>query len=71
MTAALSMGDLGVILLFADAERATLPMQLYRLMQAYRQDDAAGAALLLLLLQPCAVLGIRQMGAHQCCGLRT
>ncbi|WP_428982584.1 thiamine/thiamine pyrophosphate ABC transporter permease ThiP [Roseinatronobacter domitianus] len=49
LTAALSMGDLGVILLFADAERATLPMQLYRLMQAYRQDDAAGAALLLLL----------------------
>jgi thiamine transport system permease protein len=49
LTAALSMGDLGVILLFAEAERATLPMQLYRLMQAYRQDDAAGAALLLLL----------------------
>ncbi|WP_227426745.1 ABC transporter permease subunit [Roseibaca sp. Y0-43] len=50
LTAALSMGDLGVILLFAEAERATLPMQLYRLMQAYRQDEAAGAALLLLLV---------------------
>ncbi|SUZ31342.1 Sulfate transport system permease protein CysW [Roseibaca ekhonensis] len=49
LTAALSMGDLGVILLFAEADRATLPMQLYRLMQAYRQDEAAGAALLLLL----------------------
>ncbi len=48
LTAALSMGDLGVILLFADAERATLPMQLHRLMAAYRQDQAAGAALLLL-----------------------
>lgn len=48
LTAALSMGDLGVIMLFAEREGATLPMQLYRLMTAYRQDDAAGAALLLL-----------------------
>jgi thiamine transport system permease protein len=42
------MGDLGVILLFAEREGATLPMVLYRLMTAYRQDDAAGAALVLL-----------------------
>ncbi len=48
LTAALSMGDLGVILLFAEREGATLPMVLYRLMTAYRQDDAAGAALVLL-----------------------
>lgn len=48
LTAALSMGDLGVIMLFAEREGATLPMQLYRLMTAYRQDDAAGAALVLL-----------------------
>ena len=50
LTAALSMGDLGVIALFADEDHATLPMQLYRLMGAYRTEDAAGAALLLLLL---------------------
>ena len=50
LTAALSMGDLGVITLFADAEQATLPLQVYRLMGAYRMDDAAGAALLLLVL---------------------
>ncbi len=50
LTAALSMGDLGVIMLFAEREGATLPMQLYRLMNAYRQDDAAGAALVLLAL---------------------
>ncbi|MDW4548997.1 ABC transporter permease subunit [Defluviimonas sp. D31] len=50
LTAALSMGDLGVIALFADAERATLPLQLYRLMGAYRMADAAGAAVLLLAL---------------------
>ncbi|PQO22341.1 thiamine/thiamine pyrophosphate ABC transporter permease ThiP [Rhodobacteraceae bacterium WD3A24] len=50
LAAALSMGDLGVIMLFADQDAATLPMQLYRLMGAYRMADAAGAALLLLAL---------------------
>ena len=50
LAAALSMGDLGVIALFADPDTATLPLQVYRLMGAYRMDDAAGAALLLLIL---------------------
>ena len=50
LAAALSMGDLGVIALFADPDRATLPLQVYRLMAAYRMDQAAGAALLLLAL---------------------
>jgi thiamine transport system permease protein len=50
LTAALSMGDLGVIVLFADPERATLPLQMYRLMSAYQMDTAAAAALLLLIL---------------------
>lgn len=50
LTAALSMGDLGVIALFADPDRATLPLQVYRLMGAYRMEQAAGAALLLLML---------------------
>ncbi len=48
LTAALSMGDLGVIALFADPDAATLPLQLYRLMAAYRMEDAAAAALLLM-----------------------
>ncbi len=48
IAAAFSMGDLGVIALFADPERATLPLQLYRLMGAYRMDAAMGAALLLM-----------------------
>ena len=47
---ALSMGDLGVITLFADPDTATLPLQIYRLMGAYRMEAAAGAALLLLVL---------------------
>lgn len=50
LAAALSMGDLGVIALFADPDTATLPLQIYRLMGAYRMDAAAGAALLLLAL---------------------
>ena len=50
LAAALSMGDLGVIALFADPDGATLPLQVYRLMGAYRMDDAAGASVLLLLL---------------------
>jgi len=49
LSAALSMGDLGVIALFADPDAATLPLQLYRLMAAYRMQDAAAAALLLLI----------------------
>jgi thiamine transport system permease protein len=48
IAAALSMGDLGVIALFADAERATLPLQVYRLMGAYRMEAAGGASVLLL-----------------------
>lgn len=50
LSAALSMGDFGVIALFASPEHATLPMQLYRLMGAYRMDQAASAGVLLLLL---------------------
>lgn len=50
LAAALSMGDLGVIALFADPERATLPLEILRLMGAYRMDTAAGAGLLLLAI---------------------
>jgi len=48
LAAALSMGDLGVVALFADPARATLPMQVYGLMSAYRSNQAAAAALLLM-----------------------
>lgn len=54
LAAALSMGDLGVIALFADPDRATLPLQVWRLMGAYRMEAAAGAALLLLCLSMAA-----------------
>jgi thiamine transport system permease protein len=48
LSAALSMGDLGVVALFADPNSATLPLALYRLMAAYKMEAASGAALLLL-----------------------
>jgi thiamine transport system permease protein len=50
LTGALSIGDLGVITLFADPDRTTLPLQMYRLMSAYQTEAAAGAALLLLVM---------------------
>lgn len=50
LAAAMSVGDLGVVTLFADPEVATLPLQMYRLMGSYRTDAASGAALLLLAL---------------------
>ena len=46
----MSMGDLGVVALFADPDHTTLPLQLYRLISAYRMDDAAATAVLLMLL---------------------
>lgn len=50
LAAALSMGDLGVITLFAGDAQETLPLAMYRLMGAYKMDAAAGAALLLLAI---------------------
>ncbi|PXW72040.1 thiamine transport system permease protein [Loktanella sp. PT4BL] len=50
LAAALSMGDLGVIALFAGQEQETLPLAMYRLMGAYRMETAASAALLLVVL---------------------
>ncbi|MEM6479831.1 MAG: ABC transporter permease subunit, partial [Pseudomonadota bacterium] len=50
LSAALSMGDLGVIALFANPDYQTLPLAMYQLMAAYRLEQAAGAALLLLAL---------------------
>jgi thiamine transport system permease protein len=49
VAAALAMGDVGVVALFAPAE-PTLPLQVLRLMGAFRSDDAAAAALLLATL---------------------
>jgi thiamine transport system permease protein len=50
LTAALSMGDLGLIALIGQNDQVTLPLVMQRLMGAYRLDAAAGAALLLIFL---------------------
>ncbi len=48
LSAALSMGDLGVIALFAPPDMATLPLTMYRLMTSYQMAAASGVALLLI-----------------------
>jgi len=50
IAAALSMGDLGVIALFAGDQSATLPLMVQRLAGAYRMDQAASASLLLVAI---------------------
>jgi thiamine transport system permease protein len=50
LAAALSIGDLGVIALFAGQAEETLPLAMYRLMGAYRMEAAASAALVLLAI---------------------
>ena len=48
LVAALSLGDLGVVALFAGEADVTLPLLVQRLMGAYRLQAAAGAALVLI-----------------------
>jgi thiamine transport system permease protein len=50
IAAALSMGDLGVIALFAGEQQATLPLVVSQLSGAYRSEAAASAALILIAL---------------------
>lgn len=50
IAAALSMGDLGVIALFAGEQQATLPLVVSQLAGAYRTEAAAAAALILVTL---------------------
>jgi len=46
----LSLGDLGIIALFGNDSFITLPWYLYGLMGSYQSRDAAGVALVMLLL---------------------
>jgi thiamine transport system permease protein len=50
LAAALSMGDLGIIALFAPPELTTLPLLMQQLMAAYRTEAAGGVALVLVAL---------------------
>jgi thiamine transport system permease protein len=64
LAAAFSMGDLGVITLFSDGRTQTLPLALFQLMGAYRMDQAAAAALLLIALSFSAFWLLDRIGHH-------
>lgn len=64
VSAALCMGDLGVIALFATEGGATLPLLVQRLMGAYRMDQAMGAALVLVSLSFALFALFDTLGRH-------
>ncbi|MFK5980977.1 MAG: ABC transporter permease subunit [Rhizobiaceae bacterium] len=57
----ISMGDLGVIALFGSQDFATLPWYLYQMMGSYRTHDAAGVALIMLILTLSVFLGFPRL----------
>jgi thiamine transport system permease protein len=64
LAAALSMGDLGVIALFADSNSATLPLLVQQLMGAYRMDQAAAAALVLVITSAALFFSLDRIGKY-------
>ncbi len=64
LAAALSMGDLGVIALFAGDRGATLPLIVQRLMGAYRMQDAAAAGLVLVVVSFALFWAFDRIGQH-------
>jgi thiamine transport system permease protein len=64
LSAAFSMGDLGVITLFSDGETRTLPLALFQLMGAYRMDQAAAAACLLMTITFALFWACDRIGHH-------
>ncbi|MGV8985513.1 MAG: thiamine/thiamine pyrophosphate ABC transporter permease ThiP [Cypionkella sp.] len=64
LAAALAMGDLGVIALFAGEGQATLPLVVQRLAGAYRMEEASAAALLLVALS-FALFAICDLGGRR------
>ena len=64
LSAALSMGDLGVITLFAGDRGVTLPLLVQQLIGAYRMDQAAAVALILVVASFTLFLGLDRCGAR-------
>jgi len=56
-----SLGDLGVIALFGSDDFITIPWYLYQLMGSYRTSQAAGVALILLVLVLCVFILIPKL----------
>ena len=59
---ALSLGDLGVIVLLGNPENATLPYQIMQLRTGYRLNAAAGASVLLLMMCLFAIVTFDGLG---------
>ena len=66
LSAALSVGDMGVIALFGSDNFRTLPWLLYQRSGRYQSDEAAAIALVLLLLSLVFFIGIERLvgGRH-------
>ncbi|OYU41349.1 MAG: thiamine/thiamine pyrophosphate ABC transporter permease ThiP [Pseudorhodobacter sp. PARRP1] len=64
LAAALSMGDLGVIALFAGDGGATLPLFVQHLIGAYRLQQAAAVSLILVAVSFALFLGFDRLGSH-------
>jgi len=61
----MSFGDLGVIALFGNRDFAPLPWLLYQKMGSYRTDDAAGIALILLVLTMVVFFALPRLLGHR------
>ena len=64
IAAALSMGDLGVVALFAGSDNATLPLLISRLSGACRMSEAASASLVLVVLSFTLFALFDRIGRH-------
>ncbi|MCW5722719.1 MAG: hypothetical protein KIS86_16400 [Devosia sp.] len=56
-----SLGDLGVIALFGTQDFQTLPLMMFRALGAYRNNDAAAIAALLLIFTIAAFIGLPRL----------
>ena len=56
-----SLGDLGVIALFGTQDFQTLPLMMFRALGAYRSNDAAAIAALLLVFTIAAFVGLPRL----------
>ncbi|HQZ13859.1 MAG TPA: hypothetical protein PK286_13335 [Devosia sp.] len=59
-----SLGDLGVIALFGTQDFATLPLLMQRALGAYRSNDAAGIAAVMLILTVAAFVSLPRLFAR-------
>ncbi|MCY1562345.1 thiamine/thiamine pyrophosphate ABC transporter, permease protein [compost metagenome] len=56
-----SLGDLGVIALFGTQDFQTLPLMMFRALGAYRSNDAASIAAILLIGTIVAFVGLPKL----------